>query len=170
MKTKRLRLVSINSIAANRIFIGVVFAITFQLCASSAKTQTAYWVESMTNTVKKESVAAPPVPASDATVLSYANIPLYIFEDERNGFVYWSDAGTGSIRKVSTSGGDVITVVTGIAGAGVYPRGIYVDVTKNMLYWAETAPKVKDIIKKIDISGTLPKMQHRVKRSLQVST
>ena len=151
MKTKRLRLVSINSISLKKAVIVAGFAIVFQLCALSGKTQTAYWLESMSNTVKKESVAAPPVSASDATVLSYANIPLFIFEDERNGEVYWSDAGTGSIRKVSTSGGTVITVVSGIAGAGIYPRGIYVDVTNSILYWAETAPKVKDIIKKMAV-------------------
>jgi hypothetical protein len=51
----------------------------------------------------------------------------------------------------------VITVVTGITGAGIYPRGIYVDVSSNKLYWAQTAPKLKDVIKKIDISGALPK-------------
>jgi len=157
MKTKNPRFVSINSTDVNRTVIAVVLAIVFQLWSVCGKTQTAYWLESMTNTVKKESVAAPPVQAADATVLSYANIPLYIFEDDRNGYVYWSDAGTGSIKRVGISNGLVENVVTGIVGVGVYPRGIYVDVTSHRLYWAETAPKVKDVIKKIDISGVLPK-------------
>jgi hypothetical protein len=91
-----------NSLLARGVF---AVCMVFQLCASKTYAQTTYWLESMSNTVKKESVATPPVTASDATVLSYANIPLYIFEDERNGYVYWCDAGTGSIRKVSTSGG-----------------------------------------------------------------
>ncbi|MES2773932.1 MAG: right-handed parallel beta-helix repeat-containing protein [Bacteroidota bacterium] len=126
-------------------------------CARVSSAQKAFWLESINNNVKQISVASVPVAASGATTLATPNIPLYIFEDERNGLVYWSDAGTGTIKRVSTSGGAVTNVVTGITGTGVYPRGIYVDVTANTLYWAETAPGLTDVIKKVNIAGGLPK-------------
>lgn len=138
--------------------IAAALCIVSLLCPSNGKTQTAYWLESINNNVKKQNVGIPPVSAGSAnTLVAAPSIPMFIFEDDRNGFVYWSDAGTGTIKKVSTAGGAVTNVVTGITGAGIYPRGIYVDVTNNILYWAQTAPGLTDSVKKIDISGALPK-------------
>ncbi len=138
-------------------FVAAILYMVFQLCPSAGKSQTAYWLESIKPGVKKQDVVFPPVPAANATVLSTPGIPMFIFEDDRNGFVYWSDAATGSIKRISTAGGTATNVITNITGSGIYPRGIYVDVTHNELYWAETAPGVADVIKKASIAGTLPR-------------
>ncbi len=56
-------------------------------------------------------------------------------------------------------GGGVITdVVTGITGSGVYVQGIYLDITNNLLYWSQTATGATDKIRRINISGALPKL------------
>jgi hypothetical protein len=140
-------------------FVLSVFFISFllQFYSSGIKAQTAFWVESINNQARKIGVTAIPISGAGATNIASANIPLFIFTDTRNNLVYWSDVGTGTIKKVNESGGTVTDVVTGILGSGVYPRGIYLDITNNLLYWSETSPGVTDVIKKIDISGALPK-------------
>ena len=157
---KKIYLFPVTSLLNRRFTFGfmvVALFFVFQLCPFGSRSQKSYWLESMNNKVRKIDAANQSVAATGAAGLAAATAPLYIFLDERNGFVYWSDAGSGSIKKVSTAGGAVTTVVTGISGAGIYPRGIYLDITNNMIYWGQTAPGLNDAINKIDISGSLPK-------------
>lgn len=133
--------------------IVTILCIVLQFCSYGSSAQTAYWLESVNDSVKFENIAFAPVAAAKATVLGVPGVPMFVFTDTRNGYVYWSDAGTGTIKKASTSGGYPIDVVTGITGAGVYPRGIYLDITNRILYWAETGPGATDVIKKISLAG-----------------
>lgn len=138
-------------------FFFLILLIGFQMISISSNAQQAIWIESLNNKLRSINVSSPPVQAGNATALASPTIPLFIFQDQRNGWIYFSEAGTGTIRRVGTSGGAVTTVVNGISGSGKYPRGIYVDVTNNILYWSQSAPGLNDEIKKISIAGTLPK-------------
>ena len=81
-------------------FMVVALFVVFQLCPFGSQSQKAYWLESMNNKVRKIDAAAPPVAASGAADIAAATAPLYVFLDDRNGFVYWSDAGSGDRKSV----------------------------------------------------------------------
>ncbi len=124
----------------------------------SVEAQNTAWLESINNKVRKANTSSIPVTGASGTDLASASVPLYIFRDSRNNFFYWADEGTGSIKRVPIGGGAIQDVVTGISGAGIDPRGIYLDITNSILYWAETAPGATDRIRKVNISGGLPKL------------
>ncbi|HYK44946.1 MAG TPA: hypothetical protein VEV83_07250, partial [Parafilimonas sp.] len=60
MKRRFLRCVWAGLFNSHRLFIALGLAIIFQCHGLKSKAQTTYWVESMSNTVKKENVATPP--------------------------------------------------------------------------------------------------------------
>lgn len=158
MKKNLLHIVSAISTRRTPVLLAAIIYVGLQLCPSAGKSQVTYWQSSLNSPgARRQVVTTAPASGNDALRLSNQNIPLYMFEDDRNGYIYWSDAGTGSIRKVKITGGTITEVVTGITASGKYPRGIYVDVTNNMLYWGETSSGTADVIKKISIAGSLPK-------------
>lgn len=136
-----------------------LFAVTVCLVISTSSfAQTACWLESINNRVRKVAITGLPTNGTSAVNVANASVPTYLFLDGRNARFYWSNNGSGSIQRSQVTGGTVTDVVTGITGAGVYVQGIYLDVTNNLLYWSQTAPGALDRIRVINIAGALPKL------------
>lgn len=144
--------------AINPLLLKTAVLALFILLNQVTNAQTIFWVESLTNLVRTANYdGVTPIVASGSTTttIAAANTPVYSSIDRANGRIYWTNNLTGTISRSTISSPSPNVVVSGLTAGSL--EGLYLDITNNFVYWTEKGVGTTDRIRRVNISGTLPK-------------